>query len=223
MDPEISDSPDNVYLLHYHFDEACQDVLNEGERVCLEDLQRRLQQKYGHKVRPQTIAKIVRRLEAEHGIGPLKTYYELNTEYFRKVRRHCPKKGRVWRQYLGEDDLPEPPGTQDNAPPHEVDRRQREYNSRYISMIRSLDQFVARLLAKRGTFSADDVCSSIYASSGIRPMSGTIQRRLRRYIDEGRAPTLEEEGEGVYRAAGTSVGHESVRDAIHHPHRTTPG
>jgi hypothetical protein len=191
--------------------------------VPLEELQRRLQAKYGVKVIARTIAKTTRRLVREHGIGPLKTYYELNAEYFEKVGRHCPKTPRSWKRYFGTEDLAESPEAPDEAPVREVDPRQRQYNTLYISTMRSLDKFVARLLAERGSFSADDVCSRVYASSGIRPMPGTIQKRLRRYIDEGRAPTLEEEGEGVYRAVGASVAHESVTDTIHHPHRTTPG
>ena len=84
----------------YHFDEACQSVLAQGETVSLEELQKRLKDRYGLKPRATTIAKVNREIEVEQGIAPLKVSYELNPEYFSTVGKHRPNTPRSWKRYM---------------------------------------------------------------------------------------------------------------------------
>jgi len=80
--------------------------------VSVEELQDRLQERYGVRCRPETIANMVRKLGVEHGLTPLQTYYKLNTEYFERVGRHCPNRPRSWKRYTdAEDELDGGPPT----------------------------------------------------------------------------------------------------------------
>lgn len=91
-------------VLMYHFDEMCQSVMEEGETICLEELQNRLKKKYGVKCRATTVAKMARKLEVDHGITPIRVYYELNTEYFQRVGKHRPGTPRAWKKYIRDNE-----------------------------------------------------------------------------------------------------------------------
>lgn len=86
-------------LVMRHFDEACRAVMEQGEVVSVEELQKRFRETYGFKPRAETVAKAARALGSTYGLGPLKTYYELNPAYFDKVGRHCPGTPRAWKKY----------------------------------------------------------------------------------------------------------------------------
>ena len=91
-------------VLVYHFDEACRSVMEEGEVIPIEELQRRLQQCYGVKCRQETIARTSRGLASPRWGGPLRLYCELNEDYAEHVgqRRRC--KPRVWKKYTADEE-----------------------------------------------------------------------------------------------------------------------
>ena len=83
----------------YHFDEACQLLLEVGETVSLEELQQRFKRRYGVKPRAETIAHTLRQIEVQHGISPLNTYFEIKQEYFDKIVKNRPNTSPVWNKY----------------------------------------------------------------------------------------------------------------------------
>ena len=96
----------------YHFDEMCQSVLEKGEKIPLEELQLRIKKKYGIKLRAETFARYVRKIEVEHGIAPLNTYYEINAEYLDRVGRNRQGTSWAWKRYMqGENKVDNDPVT----------------------------------------------------------------------------------------------------------------
>ena len=90
----------------YHFDEACFSVMEPNESISLEELQFRLKGKYGIKFGSRTVAKVLRRIEVERGVSPLKTYCELNPEYYSRIGKHRKGTARIWKKYMkGESEL----------------------------------------------------------------------------------------------------------------------
>lgn len=90
-------------LFRYHFDEACLSILDESELIPIAEFQNRIKQKYGSKCYAKTIARLNRRLEAEHGIAPLRIYCELNPEFYQTVGKHRKGTPTAWKKYAQED------------------------------------------------------------------------------------------------------------------------
>jgi hypothetical protein len=195
-------------LLRYHFDEVCQLVLRQGERVSLEELQRRWKDTFDIKPYATFIARRNREIEAEHGIAPLRVTYELNPEYVQKVG--CNRKGtpRSWNQILNQVLGSDETLTEEQrlriaswAGTNKQGNHRTIYQRICTRLLTKPEVFLTDVFSKRTRATAEEIASQVpdFYDGRIKIAAETVVTAMDRYIAEGRGPPyLERVDAGVY-------------------------